>query len=402
MQRVRAVLFCCFAAAVALPVAAQTVGRLKPVSENNPINGTVVFTAVNLAYPATSAGTLTTATVQWAGSGCTAAFKLKFFRRLPGETYTMTAERGPFDVTSGLNTVTLTPPVSVNKEDLIGVTELKFGCGSVVGSATDPNKVTYASVPGDVSSFDLKTATVWRGGEPNARASATAEVFEGVIPVAGAAKGLNNSNFKTSVQITNPRPETISGRLVFHPAGQSASASDPSINYSLTSGKTQLFDDIVTTFGRTGVGSIDLFSTTSFRPVLSVRVFDDRGGVNGTSGFAEEFVNVYDAYRTPEHAFFPIPQSLTDFRQNIGIRSLGDGATLTFSTFTSTGAFLTSIDRDYTPNFFEQLSASAFFGANYVAGGVIKIRVKTGTAIFYVSTTDNRTNDPSAEFNRRE
>jgi len=57
----------------------------------------------------------------------------------------------------------------------------------------------------------------------------------------------------------------------------------------------------------------------------------------------------------------------------------------------------------YAANYFEQPSLSQFLnGATPVANGVITVTVRSGSAIVYASTTDNRTNDSSIRFAQRE
>src|SRR5262245_36349512 len=85
-----------------------------------------VQTDIDLLSPASATGTVDTATFGWSAS-CLNAAKIKFFRR-SGDTLTMIAERGPFNTTSS-NSVSLSPSVSVQQGDLIGITRL-IGCGS--------------------------------------------------------------------------------------------------------------------------------------------------------------------------------------------------------------------------------------------------------------------------------
>jgi hypothetical protein len=207
------------------------------------------------------------------------------------------------------------------------------------------------------------------------------------------------SNFRTNVTLTNGRSSNpISGRMVYHPAGQSASPDDPSIAYILPASGTRFITDIVTTLGKTGVGSIDLYSTGSYRPIVATRVFDDRGTL-GTSGFSEDFLLPGDALVPPEQAYFATPGD-ANFRQNIGIRTLESGATIQYVLIGLTGGIIATADKTYAANYFEQTSVASIFGTPN--GAAIRIRVNAGSAHFYVSTTDNRTNDSSAQFGRRE
>jgi hypothetical protein len=56
------------------------------------------------------------------------------------------------------------------------------------------------------------------------------------------------------------------------------------------------------------------------------------------------------------------------------------------------------VTKSYQPNFFEQVTASQFFGGATIGGNQsITISVGTGSAIIYGSTTDNTTNDPAIQ-----
>src|ERR1051325_4097526 len=83
-------------------------------------------TEIDLSSPATATGPVTSVHLYWSQAGCTNALKIKFFR--PSTNLTMVGERGPFTVPTRDFTVTLSPPVSVQKGDVIGVTRLTT-CG---------------------------------------------------------------------------------------------------------------------------------------------------------------------------------------------------------------------------------------------------------------------------------
>ena len=89
---------------------------------------------------ATGAGTMTSATFGWSATGCPAAVKLKFFRYDGTPTLRYLGERGPFDVTAAqvpaapalvIQTVALSPPVPVQQNDFIGITNLTT-CGGPI------------------------------------------------------------------------------------------------------------------------------------------------------------------------------------------------------------------------------------------------------------------------------
>lgn len=395
----RALVIGCAVLCFALPLFSQTVGNLQPITDNTGITAGGPLLLVDLAHPATAAGSVGSATLHWAGGPCSDAFKVKFFRRV-GTAYALVAERGPFATTFSLVTVALTPPVVLAKGDVVGVVDLRADCGYVIATSIARDSVSYVSVPGDPSVFDLAATPPGRGFQINVRASVDGFVREGVIPVAGSAAGAFGSNFRTSVSLTNAADETIKGRLVFHPAATAGSASDPSLPYALLRGNTVTFNDIVSAIGTTGLGTIDLVTTNSYRPIVNARVYDDRGSA-GTSGFTEGLFALSDALEPPDQYLFAIPSDTANFRMNLGVRTLDVPARIRFLLFGPDGSTGNPVERTYPANDFEQLGATVILGP-LLDGGSIQVRVVEGSALIYASTTDNRTNDSSAQFSRRE
>ena len=110
-----------------------------------------------------------------------------------------------------------------------------------------------------------------------------AAVLRGIIPVSGSTEGAFGSNFRTSLQLSNRTDRRQIGRLVFHPAGASASDADPSMPYALEPHQTIGYEDVVAAIGATGLGSIDLVVEEGGVPVVVTRAFDDKGD-QGTTG----------------------------------------------------------------------------------------------------------------------
>ena len=82
----------------------------------------------------------------------------------------------------------LTPSVSVNAGDLIGVA--MFGdvnCG--VGAAQDLGNQTFLAIPGDFTGGSTASASVRSGALLSLRASSSDVVLVGVIPAVGSVQG---------------------------------------------------------------------------------------------------------------------------------------------------------------------------------------------------------------------
>src|SRR6185436_18129362 len=99
-----------------------------------------------------------------------------------------------------------------------------------------------------------------------------------------------------------------------------------------------------------------------------------------------------------------MPADVTNFRMNVGVRTFDAGATIEISASNAGGSlYVPGFTRSYPANYFEQPTLANFLnGAAPVANGFVTVRVTSGSAIVYASTTDNRTNDSSVRFVTRE
>jgi hypothetical protein len=361
-----------------------------------------VRTDIDLVSPANATGTVSSVHVYWSSSGCTNAIKIKFFRR-SGNTLTMTAERGPFSSSGSDNTLAMSPVVPVQQGDLIGVARVA-NCGNpgtFFGFPSAGNVVFGSDVTGsvDITTGFLSSSPLALGGTGTAT-----EQIRGFIPVVGSAAGSNGSNFKTSLQLLFGAPTSsgsITGKLVFHPVSTSGTSSDPTVTYTVGAGQVVTYPDIVATFGRSGLGSIDLITASgATKPVIITRVYNDAGTL-GTAGLTEDTIDPADArvINAGFTAFLVTPVDPTKTRFNIGVRTGFSGATLTAVLRDTNGTVLKTVTKIYQPNWFEQVDSTAFFNGTAIgANQSISINVSGGSAIVYGSTTDNTTNDPNIQF----
>lgn len=423
-MKIKATLLALLAAAGVLPMAAPlplragnlTVGILPSNALTNFSNGNVnpkPLTLIDVDHPASAAGNLTSATLYWSAfsASCASSFKVKFFRpALSYSGYAFVAERGPFDSRGGLITVALDPPVAVQAGDVMAVVQLgPTTCGGVYltaegvglhtllldGDDTDPISACKSD-----TSFDSLTVA--------AQASGTAEeTLGGIVPGVGSVHGSAGANFKTAMQLTNAADGgTIQGHLVFHPQGQPASPSDPTLAYSIPARGTVSFDDVVAALGASGLGSLDVMTSASYPPVVSTHVFND-GGAAGTAGFTEPMIRLDDT-AVLRHGFgqesstFVSPSDPARFRFNIGVRSLSAGASIVAVVNDSAGHQRLVVNHAYGPDQFIQLSAADFL-SGYVLSpdNTVRVAVTAGSAIVYAVSVDNVTNDTSFQLGDR-
>jgi hypothetical protein len=409
MRRFLSLLAFVFSTALARIAAGQTVtvGNLPPTPNFGFEQTPVVMTAIDLSNPASQSATLTSAAFTWSTIPCTAAVKIKFFRRSPTGTFELLTERGPFTITSFTQFVLLSPSVAVQAGDHIGITRLML-CGSPVGQ-TPGAAQGFLAFAGDVSSAAPAQGTLVPNATLSVQATGSVTVPPpstdpaAVVPVVGSTSGaIGQAFFRSSLQFHNPGTTTISGHLVYHAQGSSGVASDPSMLYSLEPGETRSIPDLLPAMGLTGLGSLDVVPQGGPAvPLVVARVFNDAGAL-GTTGFSEELVVPGDALGAGTRGVLLAPPDAALYRYNIGVRTLGAGATLSIAVRNAAGTVTRTLTRAYPAHYFEQRDSGAFLqGAAVAANDTITIQVLSGSAIVYGATIDNRTNDPSMQIARR-
>jgi len=384
------------------PVSAQTatVGNLLGAVANA---GTPsgVQTLVELSSSATAAGSLNSATFSWSSGGCLASVKIKFFRP-SGDTLLFLTERGPFN--SSPFTVALSPPVTVQAGDLIGVSNLSTTCGNPDGTA--PGRAAgYVRFDSDVTTnVSRSSGQVATNFTLGLYASGpAAETVAGIVAVVVSSPGVGvpPSLFKTGVQMHNSTASAESGRLVFRRQGTSTAAGDASLSFSLAPGQAQSFDDLLPAMGLTGpqIGSLDVVMPIGAPPpVVAVRIFNE-GGTAGTSGFTVGLTFADAVLGAGDRGVLFTPSDLARFRLNIGVRTGAAGAAVIVTRRSSAGVVVQTLAKVYPPNFFEQIAAGAFLsGAAFGANDSITIQVTAGSITVYGATADNISQDPSLQF----
>jgi hypothetical protein len=288
---------------------------------------------------------------------------------------------------------------------LLGIAGVNSGsCGNPVGQTSSVNgTVEFA---GDVHSPISFASAVGIRGDVSlalyASGSGQGEVFSGILAGIGSLAGAHGANFKTGLQATNPFIDTIIGRIVFHPLGQSAGPNDPSFNFSLDPGQLGSIDDIVAAMGLTGLWSADIsMSAGDLPPVIVTRIFND-GGAAGTTGFTESLIDptkVEGGSGVSVTGILLTPPDLTKYRMNIGIRTIGGPVGISVQVKNENGDVVHTFQHDYAANTFFQLTTKDFLGGFDIdANQTLVITFSNGGAIIYGATTDNVTNDPSIQF----
>jgi hypothetical protein len=385
-----------------LAAAAQTLslGSL-PRYTSSTITGSGSVSIVDLSHPATDSGIVNSFSIISSAASCANTFTVRFLRSDPTfGTYTVIASRGPFTAVGGTNIIDLSPPVTVQRGDLLGITQTG---GTSCGAITTAFSAAADSV---MVLQDLSSNGTWFGGtlrtgvSVGMQASFNRQVLTHILPIVGSVAGNFGSQFRTVIQLTNPTATTVTGRLVFHPINTSGSSSDPDEAYSLSAHATQLLHPTETIFGVSGLGSVDVITTGTAPPLVSTRVFNDSGEA-GTNGFAEDMVPVDDVIGAGQTVAIALPENIANYRMNIGIRTLGAGATLSVTYAQANGTTISTRTIDFPATTLRQMTVQDFANAAPVIDGTLLIKVTLGSAILYSTTTDNRTNDSALKYASR-
>src|SRR6185436_9241251 len=150
-----------------------------------------------------------------------------------------------------------------------------------------------------------------------------------IIPAVASQAGAYGSHFTTSMQISNPHPFAISGRIVVHPPAVSAGANDPSLAYKLAPFETKRYSDFMASAGATGSGSVDVIAAVGSAPVTVTTVADT--AASGMPSVQVPQVDPASALSAGSHGTLIAPADPVRTRFNIGIRTLGQGVGMTIS-----------------------------------------------------------------------
>jgi hypothetical protein len=182
-------------------------------------------------------------------------------------------------------------------------------------------------------------------------------------------------------------------KFVFHPAGTPGSLADPQTSLTLSPHQT-VAPDLLSLMGANGLGSLDVYTKGEFAPLVTAHVFNDQGGP--TNGFTEAIIPRSAALHVGEFANIAFPSDLTNYRMNIGVRTLDRPVLIVKDVFGPSGNHVgdPALAESYPANYFTQVPLATFIAAEGApqANGYVRIQA-LGDVIVYSTLTDNRTND---------
>ncbi|HEX7830987.1 MAG TPA: ScyD/ScyE family protein [Thermoanaerobaculia bacterium] len=202
-----------------------------------------------------------------------------------------------------------------------------------------------------------------------------------IVPVVASTTGAFNARFTTGMQLSNPYPFAIAGRLVVHPAGVAASPSDPSTPYSLAPFATTSIGNVIAN----GAGSVDVLASVGASPAIVTTMTD----TTSMNRLQIPLVDPASAIASGMRGTLITPADPARQRFNIGIRTLGAGASLTMRLYDASGAQVASVTRAFAADFFQQYAFAELLGVALPANHAVAFDVTSGSAIVYGSAVDN-------------
>lgn len=218
----------------------------------------------------------------------------------------------------------------------------------------------------------------------------------GIVPVVGSTAGAFGSQFRTELQLANRTPVRMTGWLVYRPAGAHDGSEVRTIPYLLGPRATLSFADVVAELGTEGLGSLDIRPLEGVLPTVVARAYDDQGE-QGTNGATIRLLSLAEFAHSGERTLLVVPANLAAFRFNIGVRTLEDGAVVRLRVYGQSGMERHVIERSWGPEYFEQRPAAEMLGTTLLSNESVDVEILAGSAIFYGTTTDNRSNDPAVQ-----
>jgi hypothetical protein len=218
----------------------------------------------------------------------------------------------------------------------------------------------------------------------------------GIVPVVGSTAGAFGSQFGTELQMANRTAMRMTGWIVVRPAGAHGAGDVRTVPYLLEPRTTLRFADVVGELELSGLASLEIRPLAGVLPTVVARAYDDQGE-EGTSGTTVPLIRVAAAPRQGDRTVLIAPADLEQFRFNLGVRTLEEGAAARFRVYGQNGIERHEEVKIWPSEYFEQRPADEMVGTALLPNESIDIEILVGSAIFYGTTTDNRTNDPAVQ-----
>ncbi|HET7436459.1 MAG TPA: hypothetical protein VFN10_17240 [Thermoanaerobaculia bacterium] len=222
--------------------------------------------------------------------------------------------------------------------------------------------------------------------------AASAATF--VIPAAGTGAGANNSQWQSELTLHNTSSRAITTTIVYH---QGDSASAP-VAVTLAPRQTKSIADVVrTTFGlQSGSGAltIEVPDSDANRIAIGSRTFN--ASAEGEFGQDIPATNVTEASSAGDIIYLAAPSSAAKYRYNFGVYAI-TATTVQWQLVRADGTVAATKDVTYKAGEQQQYNNGivTLLGSTAADNDSLHAVVSAGKAIFYGSSINNQTGDPT-------
>lgn len=231
-----------------------------------------------------------------------------------------------------------------------------------------------------------------------------------IVLAVGATRGANNSLFQSDVRIANVAAQAARYGIIFTPTATDATRVSHQATVDIAAGQTLALDSLIKTwFG--AAESQNILGVLEVRPLKTGATTSAAARGRSTIGSSRTFNSTPNGTfgqfipAVPFSRFAGVGKTLSlthvarsdTFRSNLGlVEGSGQPATVRINAYGSLGNLLGSFDVDLKPGEHRQISSVlAPLGVTTDNARVdVSVVSATGRVSAYVSTLDNRTNDP--------
>jgi hypothetical protein len=228
----------------------------------------------------------------------------------------------------------------------------------------------------------------------NLSASATDDLLH--FPKAMFVTNSDGTVLRTALQMTNPGTSTITGHVRFKPAGGGISMQ---FQYSLAPGATKTWANIVSGLGSSGLGALDVDSTSGHLPIAFVRLIYS-GNSSPWQVSAESPHDVLEKIQAGDRTVLLAPTNGSDeFR--IGVRTWNKPLDVTIVISDTTGTQLAQLTQSFAAQTTSEVTAASLFGMTLTAGEIVQVFVDGGNGLIYGCAANPTTGAVSYQAGRR-
>ncbi len=222
----------------------------------------------------------------------------------------------------------------------------------------------------------------------------TASAASFIVPAAGAGPGANGSQWQSELTLHNVSNSSVNANVIFH--DENGATAPVAIAVAARS-TTTLGDIVKTTFGRaTATGAIEIAADDANLDHLAVASRTFNTSPSGEFGQDIPAIRATDAAGPGDVVVIAGPSSVSQYRFNFGVYAVSS-AKVTWSLLRADGSVAAQKEVSYAAGTQRQYGSGVgtFFGVDAKDDDTLHASVTSGAAIFYGSSVNNASGDPT-------